>query len=107
MNEVSITIVATVRNEAGTIAAFVDSLLAQTHEPDQIIIVDGESTDGTLQILREYETRGQIRAISKPCNIAQGRNLGIAAATTTHLAITDAGCKVSSDWLEHIVRCFE
>lgn len=106
MNEVSITIVATVRNEVGTIAAFVDSLLAQTHTPDHIIIVDGESSDGTLQILQDYESRGQIRVISTPCNIAQGRNLGIAAATTSHLAITDAGCKVTPDWLEHIFRCF-
>lgn len=107
MNEVSITIVATVRNEAGTISAFVDSLLAQTRRPDRIIIVDGESTDGTLEILRSYEEHGQISVISEPCNIAQGRNLGISAATTTHLAITDAGCKVAPDWLEHIVRSFE
>jgi arylsulfatase A-like enzyme len=45
--------------------------------------------------------------ISQPCNIAEGRNLGIAAASGTHLAVTDAGCRVDPDWLEQIARCFD
>lgn len=101
------TLVATVRNEAGSIRSFVDSLLQQTRVPDEILIVDGESTDGTREILEEYAARGELRVISRPCNIAQGRNIGIAAATGTHLAVTDAGCRVAPCWLEHVERCFQ
>lgn len=106
MTERRYTIVATVRNEAVTIRAFVDSLLAQTRQPEEVLIVDGASTDGTREILESYAARGLLRVISQPCNIAQGRNLGIAAASGTHLAITDAGCRVDADWLARIADCF-
>ena len=100
------TLIATVRNESGTIRNFVESLLSQNRPPDEILIVDGASTDGTREILEDYAARGVLRVISQPCNIAQGRNLGIAAATGTHLAVTDAGCQVDPDWLAQIERCF-
>ncbi|MHB1213710.1 MAG: sulfatase-like hydrolase/transferase [Thiobacillus sp.] len=100
------TLIATVRNEVETIRAFVDSLLEQTRKPDEILIVDGVSTDGTREILEGYAQRGLLRVISQPCNIAEGRNLGIAAATGTHLAVTDAGCRVEPDWLAQIEKCF-
>lgn len=103
---IRISIVATVRNEKKTIGKFIESLLGQTHRADEIIIVDGASTDGTREILEEYAAQGLLRTISQPCNIAQGRNLGIAAATGTHLAVTDAGCQVDSNWLAEIMQCF-
>jgi arylsulfatase A-like enzyme/glycosyltransferase involved in cell wall biosynthesis len=107
MTERRFTLIATVRNEAGTIRAFVDSLLSQSRKPDEILIVDGASSDGTREILEDYAAQGLLRVISQPCNIAEGRNLGIAAAIGTHLAVTDAGCRVDPDWLEQIARCFE
>lgn len=107
MVERRFTLIATVRNEAGTIRSFVDSLLTQTRKPDEILIVDGASTDGTREILEGYAARGLLRVISRPCNIAEGRNLGIAAASGTHLAVTDAGCRVDADWLARLAECFE
>lgn len=99
-------VIATVRNERMTIRRFVDSLLTQDRAPDEIIIVDGNSTDGTRQILEEYASRGDLRLISKDCNIAEGRNLGIAASSHELIAVTDAGCVVQKDWLKHIAECF-
>lgn len=106
MVEPSFTVIATVRNEAATIHEFISSLLTQTRKPDEILIVDGDSTDGTREILEEYAAQGLLRVLSQPCNIAQGRNLGIAAATGTHLAVTDAGCQVDVDWLANFALCF-
>ena len=102
----SFSVVITVRNEAENIAAVVEGLLAQSLAPAEIIIVDGESTDGTLEILKRYEAQGQLLLISQPCNIAQGRNIGIARACQSHIAVTDAGCIIDADWLKELGACF-
>jgi glycosyltransferase involved in cell wall biosynthesis len=101
-----LTVIATVRNEHDSITDFVESLLSQSLAPAEIIIVDGESTDGTREILQKYADTGQIRLISRDCNIAEGRNLGISAANNDYIAVTDAGCTVDPDWLACMARCF-
>ena len=100
------TIVATVRNERDTIEVFIDSLLRQSVKAAEIIIVDGDSTDGTGEILEKYAERGEVVLISQDCNIAEGRNLGISKAGNNLIAVTDAGCIVTDTWLENILECF-
>lgn len=102
----AIAVVATVRNERSTIEPFIDSLLGQSYAPTEIVIVDGESTDGTLELLEARRAAGQIKLISCRCNIAEGRNIGIAATGTDHIAVTDAGCHVDGDWLHQIALAF-
>jgi len=102
-----VSVVATVRNEAASIRVFVDSLLAQSRPPDELIIVDGNSTDGTREILAQYEAAGRLLLISQDCNIAEGRNIGIARATSGFIAVTDAGCTADRDWLGNLVRSHE
>jgi len=53
-----------VRNGARTIEASVESVLDQTYGPLEHLIVDGASTDGTLEILRSYGER--VRWITEP-----------------------------------------
>lgn len=74
-------VVITVRNEMGSIAAVVEGLLAQSYPPAEIIIVDGASTDGTLEILKRHEAQGNLRLFSQPCNIAEGRNSALGMRT--------------------------
>lgn len=99
-------VVITVRNEAANIATVIDGLLAQSYAPTEIVIVDGASTDGTLEALKHYEAKGQVLLISQPCNIAQGRNIGISHASQAHIAVTDAGCIIDPDWLRELGGCF-
>jgi glycosyltransferase involved in cell wall biosynthesis len=107
MTSMPASIVATVHNEKATIVAFIDSLLKQSTRPEEIIIVDGASTDGTREILEDYAKRGDIVMISEDCNIAEGRNLGIGKASNKLIAVTDAGCIVSESWLGNILACFK
>jgi glycosyltransferase involved in cell wall biosynthesis len=55
-----ISLIATVRNERETIGAFLDSLLEQSRAPDEVVIVDGASTDGTLEVLNDYSQRSGV-----------------------------------------------
>ena len=101
------TLIATVRNEVDTINTFVESLLNQDRPPEELIIVDGDSDDGTYEALKKYSDNGQLTLISRDCNIAEGRNMGILAAKHEYIAVTDAGCDVDSGWLRNIEKCFQ
>jgi glycosyltransferase involved in cell wall biosynthesis len=102
---VKVSLVATVRNAEPYIQEFLDSVLVQTRPPDEVVVVDGGSTDGTLQILRAAEG---VTAISETgANIARGRNLAIKAATHDVIAVSDADCVLSPDWLKRILEPLE
>jgi glycosyltransferase involved in cell wall biosynthesis len=98
---VKVSLVATVKDAGADVEAFLASLRRQTRAPDEVVIVDGGSTDGTLERLRAAEG---IRVIEAPgANIARGRNLAVAAATHDVLAVTDADCVLDPHWLERIL----
>jgi len=105
----AVSVIATVKNEAESVRPFLDSLLAQSRSADEIILADGGSTDGTVEIIQEYIARGApIRLIHAPgANIAQGRNQAIEAAAGPIIAVTDAGSRADPDWLRHLVAPFE
>lgn len=106
----NVTVVATVLNERESIEGLLQALAAQTHPPDAVIIADGGSTDGTLDVLRAWEARGDLplQVIEVPgANISQGRNRAIAAATTEIIAVTDAGAVPVPEWLAHLMAPFE
>ena len=103
-----VSVIVTVLNEAESIARLLDSLAAQTRRPDEVVVCDGGSTDGTMALLREAERRMSLKVIQQPgANISQGRNAAIEVATGDVIAVADAGVRLSPRWLEEIVAPFE
>jgi glycosyltransferase involved in cell wall biosynthesis len=105
-----VSVIATVKNEAQAVHKLLDSLAAQTRPPDEVIIVDGGSTDGTVEMLEGYAAGGvcPLKVLVRPgTNISQGRNAAIAEARGAIIASTDAGVKLSPNWLEELVKPFE
>ncbi len=108
-----VSVVMTVFNEADNIETVLRSLLAQTRPPDEIVIVDGGSTDGTPTLIEKF---GRTAALAGPtrlhclvqpgANISQGRNAAIEAASYELIAVTDAGVKLGPDWLENLTAPF-
>jgi glycosyltransferase involved in cell wall biosynthesis len=100
-----VTLVATVLNAAEQVGEFLASVRAQTRRPDEVIVVDGGSTDGTLELLRAADG---ITVISEPgANIARGRNVAIAHAAHDVIAVADADCTYGPDWLAELLRPIE
>lgn len=74
-------------NQAEFLHDNIQSILQQSHDDVEHIVVDGESTDTTLDILREYESeynlrwvsepdRGQSHALNKGIEMARGEWIG-------------------------------
>ena len=100
----------TVLNEKEAIERLLQSLKAQTRPPDEVVITDGGSTDGTLAILNAWASAGglPLRVLRRPgANISEGRNAAIAATTGDVIATTDSGVRLEPDWLEKLVAPFE
>ena len=51
-----VTLITVCRNVAPVIRDTLESIFAQTHPEIELIVIDGASTDGTVEILREYTT---------------------------------------------------
>src|SRR5689334_7824700 len=100
-----VSVVVPVRDEEHSIRELLDSLLAQTRPPDEIVITDGGSVDATPQIIDEYIHKGApVRLIRAGAALpGRGRNLGAAQASFEWLAFTDAGIRLANHWLEALV----
>ena len=102
-----VSVIVTVLNEGQSIRRLLDSLLAQTRAPDEVVIVDGGSSDDTVAIVESYADRLPLRVLVEPgCNISQGRNRAIAAASGEVIASTDAGVRLVPEWLEELTQLF-
>lgn len=100
-----VSLVATVKDAADHIGEFLESVRAQTRLPDEVVIVDGGSTDGTIHVLRSAP---EVTLIEAPgANIATGRNLAIRAAAHEVVAVSDADCVLAPDWLAHLAGTVE
>lgn len=76
-------------NAGATLGAAIDSVLAQSYDDVEVVVVDDGSTDTTADVLRGYGER--VRWISQPnAGLAGARNAGLAMARGDYIALFDA-----------------
>lgn len=76
-----ISVITAVFNNRGTIAEAIDSVLAQTGANCELVVIDGGSTDGTLEILQGYADRIAVLVSEPDGGIYDALNKGIALST--------------------------
>ena len=84
-----ISVVIPVFNREAFIARAIDSVLSQTLLPDEIIVVDDGSYDGTADILRSYEDKIETIMIANS-GVSKARNKGIKASSGKWITLLDS-----------------
>jgi glycosyltransferase involved in cell wall biosynthesis len=109
VNDSRVALCLTVLNEADNLEGLFASVAAQTRPPDEIVVVDGGSTDGTLDVIRRWQERGlPMTVMVRPgATISVGRNLAIAHAQAPVIAVTDAGVRLEPGWLAALTAPFD
>ena len=106
-----ISIITVTYNSVNTVADTFDSVLRQTHEDIEYVVVDGASTDGTVDVIRRYDTLfgGRMKWVSeKDKGIYDAMNKGIAMATGDVVGILNSDDYfTSNDVLSRIVPYFD
>ena len=85
-------------NNAEGLRKTMESVLAQTYTEIEYIIVDGASTDGSVDVIRELATRPTIKWVSeKDTGIYNAMNKGIRIATGEYIQILNSGDILAAD----------
>ena len=100
-------IIVPIYNEIDWIKEFLNSIYNQTKKPDEIILVDGKSNDGTLEYLKKEEKKGKVKVFSFKCNVAEARNYAIKVSKNEIILCTDAGCIVDKNRCKNIMKIYE
>ena len=105
-----ISIITATYNSAKTVRDTFDSILSQTNQNYEYIVIDGASKDGTIDIIKEYEPRfnGKMRWIFEKDNgIYDAMNKGISMATGDVIGILNSDdFYTSKDVLQTIIDTF-
>lgn len=108
-NHLKVSLVIPVKNEDHSLAELIESIENQSYQPDEVIFVDGGSTDRTIEIIECLSSKNPKFKFIKLSSSSpgKGRNTGIENTRNEWIALTDAGIEIEKDWLKNLVKELE
>lgn len=103
-----ISIITPTYNSSATVHCTIESVLKQSYQDIEYIVVDGGSTDGTMDIVKEYEPRfnGHLRYVSEPDHgIYDAMNKGIRMAKGDIVGIINSDDYYTTNDVLETVAC--
>jgi len=89
MQKPKVSIIIPTYNRSKLISRSIDSVLTQTYQNVETIVIDDGSTDDTLAVLAKYGQR--IKVISQPNGgVSKARNTGLSVATGDYIGFLDS-----------------
>jgi glycosyltransferase involved in cell wall biosynthesis len=96
-----ISVIIPVKNEQEKIKKCLRGVFSQTVSPAEVIVVDGGSTDNTIESIGRFD----VKLLSESYSTVGGaRQTGLEAAAGEYIAYTDADCVPDPGWLEGLVK---
>ena len=90
-DEIKVSVIIYVKNTVDYIEACVRSVMNQTLREMEILIIDGGSTDGTLDMIEKMkETDDRIRIFHSPASVGAQFNLGLLEARGAYIGVCEA-----------------
>lgn len=106
MNKISIIMAS--YNKVDFIKEAIESVIKQTYQNFELLIVDGGSTDGSLEIIKEYRSHSKIKVVVEGDNgMYHARNKGILMSTGDIIGFLNTDDFYEPKALEKINRCFQ
>ena len=108
MNRPLISVILPVFNGADTLEAALHSIVSQTYRPVELIVVDGKSSDRTLDILHSHRDAVSVLISESDCGIYDAINKGIRRSSGEWIYILGADdALASSDTFEKMLSLVE
>jgi glycosyltransferase involved in cell wall biosynthesis len=100
----NVSIVIPVYNEAERLGACLDAIFSQTVKPYEVIVVDNNSTDGTMAVAQSYP---KVCVLHEPRQgVVYARDRGFDVAEGEIIGRLDADSIVTPDWVESLQAIF-
>lgn len=93
MNMPKVSVITVVWNDVKGLERTIQSVIEQTYENVEFIIIDGGSTDGTVDVIKKYEEHIDYWISEKDNGIYDAMNKGISLATGVWVNFMNAGDK--------------
>lgn len=103
-SKLRVSLVIPVYNEESYLALCLDAIAVQTVKPFEVIVVDNNSTDGTVAIAQRYAFVTVLHESRQ--GVAYARDRGFNAARGDIIGRTDADTVLASDWIAQLQRIF-
>lgn len=109
MSDALATLVVVPRDHFGDTEESLESVLAHTERPYELVVVDGGSPRAAAAYLRSAQARAGFRLVrtEHPLSPNQARNLGAAGVATRYVVFLDNDVVVAPGWLPPLVACAE
>ena len=106
MHNPQISIIVPVYNTEAHLSAALHSIIAQSYRNWELITINDGSTDGSLNILKQYSAREERLHIIDQDNegVSSARNAGINAATGDYIIMHDSDDIMMPDYLESMIE---
>jgi glycosyltransferase involved in cell wall biosynthesis len=101
-----VSIITIVYNGVTYIEDTIKSVLSQTYNNIEYLLIDGGSTDGTLDVIKRYENKGIKWISEKDKGISDAFNKGIKLSNGTIIGIINADDWYENDAIEKIVKLY-
>jgi len=98
-----VSVVIPVYNGRKTLPACLAGLQRQTHIPDEVIVVDDGSTDGSARVAAQFGVTVLSQENAGP---GAARNYGARVARGDVILFIDADCAPAPDWVEAMLTAF-